>query len=58
MSEENNVNQENGEVVELQEAMKAKVSEILANRKESDEPKKRDLVMVAIPTDLHDDVTE
>ena len=53
-----NIQLTDAEIAELQDTMKAKVSEILANRKENDEQKKHDLVMVAIPTDLNDDVTE
>ena len=38
--------------------MKDKVAEILANRKENDEEKKNDLMMVAIPTDLDNEIAE
>ena len=44
------------EIAELQKAMKDKVSEILANRKENDEEKKNDLMMVAIPTGLDESI--
>ena len=36
--------------------MKDKVAEILANRKENDEEKKNDLMMVAIPTGLDESI--
>ena len=44
------------EIAELQKTMKDKVAEILANRKENDEEKKNDLMMVAIPTGLDESI--
>ena len=46
------------EIIELKNTINAKVSEILANRKENDEVKKHDLMMVAIPTDLDNEIAE
>ena len=43
---------------ELKNTINNKVSEILANRKENDEVKKHDLMMVAIPTDLDNEIAE
>ena len=53
-----NIQLTDAEIIELRDAMKSKVSEILANRKEDDTQKTHDLVMVAIPMDLDDGVTE
>ena len=53
-----NIQLTDAEIIELRDAMKSKVSEILANRKDDDTQKKHDLVMVAIPMDLDDEVTE
>ena len=44
------------EIDELQKTMKDRVAEILANRKENDEEKKNDLMMVAIPTGLDESI--
>ena len=44
------------EIAELQKTMKDKVAEILANKKENDEEKKNDLMMVAIPTGLDESI--
>lgn len=44
------------EIKQLQQTLNDKVSEILVNREKDDENKKHDLVMVAIPMDLEDDV--
>ena len=46
----------NSEIAELQKTMKDKVSEILANRKENDEEKTNDIVMVAIPTGFDESI--
>ena len=46
------------EIIELKNTINDKVSEILANRKENDEVKKHDLMMVAIPTDLDNEIAE
>ncbi|MGN1033869.1 MAG: ArsR/SmtB family transcription factor [Intestinibacter sp.] len=53
-----NIQLTDAEIVELQNTMKAKVSEILANRNENEEQKKHDLLMVAIPMNPNDNVTE
>ena len=53
-----NIKLSDSEIDELQKVMKDKVSEILANRKDNDEEKKHDLIMVAIPTDLDNEATE
>ena len=45
-------------IIELKNTINNKVSEILANRKENDEVKKHDLMMVAIPTDLDNEIAE
>ena len=46
------------EIIELKNTINDKVSEILANRKENDEVKKHDLMMVAIPADLDNEIAE
>lgn len=46
------------EIIELKNTINDKVSEILANRKENDEVKKHNLMMVAIPTDLDNEIAE
>ena len=53
-----NIKLSDSEINELQKVVNDKVSEILANRKENDEEKKHDLMMVAIPTDLDNEATE
>lgn len=46
------------EIIELQNAIKDKVAEILSNRGEDNKEKKHNLIMVAIPTEIDDEVTK
>lgn len=51
-----NIKLTDSEIDELQKVMKAKVLEILANRSEDDKTKTHDLIMVAIPTDIENEI--
>ena len=54
--EKGDIKLSDSEIAELQKTMKDKVAKILANRKENDEEKKNDLMMVAIPTGLDESI--